>query len=163
MLVQSGQGLSLTVSQAGVIAMTCTFILKETMASIILERKAAKLRKETGNPAWHAKTASVETRQQQWSHALVRPMKILLFSPIATLMCIYIAVLYGLMYILFTTFTFVFEDQYGFTTEAAGLSYLGSGVGTLIGLFYAGSISDRRVRQKLASNQKPQPEDRLPM
>lgn len=89
-------------------------------------------------------------------------MRILLFTPVASLMSIYIAILYGLLYILFTTFTFVFKDQYGFSTSAAGLSYLGSGIGTLAGLLYATLLSDRKVRQKMAANEKPQPEDRLP-
>lgn len=56
----------------------------------------------------------------------------------------------------------VFEDRYGFSTSSAGLAYLGSGVGTLLGLAYAGSLADRKVRQKLAAKEKPQPEDRLP-
>ena len=32
----------------------------------------------------------------------------------------------------------------------------------LLGLFYAGSLSDRAIKKKLANNEKPEPEDRLP-
>ena len=77
-------------------------------------------------------------------------------------MCVYIAFLYGALYILFTTFTFVFEDQYNFSSTAAGLSFLGSGVGSFIGLAYGGTLSDRVIRKKRLNNQIPEPEDRLP-
>lgn len=78
-------------------------------------------------------------------------------------MCIYTAVAYGLLYILFTTFTFVFEDNYGFSASSAGLSFLGSGVGTLCGLFFVGVFSDRTIRKVIAEGKTPRPEDRLPL
>lgn len=62
-----------------------------------------------------------------------------------------------------TTFTFVFQDRYGFDTGTAGLSFIGSGVGTLAGLVYCARLSDRVVKQKIAKKQEPQPEDRLPL
>lgn len=77
-------------------------------------------------------------------------------------MCFYIAFLYGALYILFTTFTFVFEDQYGFSSTTAGLSFIGSGVGNFAGLAYGGVFSDRNIRKKRSKNQTPEPEDRLP-
>lgn len=94
--------------------------------------------------------------------SLIRPLKMLLGSPIIASMCIYIAILYGLLYILFTTFTEVFEGQYGFSSGANGLSFLGSGVGMLIGLFYAGVLGDRMVQLRIKRGEQPQPEDRLP-
>lgn len=147
----------------GVVTVVCWFVLRETLESVLLERKAAKLRKETGNPAWHARGSSTLAAKQLWAQSIIRPMKILFFSPVASLMCIYIAILYGLMYILFTTFTFVFQGQYGFSTSIVGLAFLGSGVGTLSGLLYSAALSDRRVRIKIANQQKLQPEDRLPL
>lgn len=87
----------------------------------------------------------------------------LLFSPIVALMCSYIAVLYGLLYILFTTFTIVFEGQYKFSSSASGLAFLGSGIGMLLGLFYVGSLSDRIIKHKTQKGETPKPEDRLPL
>ncbi|KAK4495853.1 hypothetical protein PRZ48_013121 [Zasmidium cellare] len=147
----------------GVVTVACFFVLRETVASVILEKKAIRLRQETNNPNWHVRKPVDLPRRQLLMQSIVRPMRILLCTPVASLMSIYIAILYGLLYILFTTFTFVFKDQYNFSTSAAGLSYLGSGVGTLAGLLYASLLSDRKVRQKLAANLKPQPEDRLPL
>lgn len=88
-------------------------------------------------------------------------MKMLLCSPIIFLMCSYVAVMYGLLYILFTTYTFVFEEEYGFSSGTAGLAFLGSGVGMLFGLAFAATQSDKRIRRKIASGEPILPEDRL--
>ncbi|KAH9826317.1 Major facilitator superfamily domain, general substrate transporter [Teratosphaeria destructans] len=149
----------------GVLTIFCFVFLKETHHGIILERKAERLRKETGNPEWHVRAESkvADNAKEGIVKSFTRPLRILLFSSVCSMMCIYVAVLYGLLYILFTTFSFVFEDVYQFSTSASGLSYLGSGIGTITGLLYAMKLADRRYRQKLAAGQKPQPEDRLPL
>lgn len=139
------------------------YVLRETYPIVLLERKAAKLRWETGNTAYRSKLASNLTPKQVVIQNIVRPTKMLFLSPIVSAMCIYVAVMYGLLYILFTTFTFVFEDQYHFSTSTAGLSFLGSGVGTLVGLGFAGSFADRTVKKKLAAGLTIKPEDRLPI
>lgn len=76
-------------------------------------------------------------------------------------MCIYISGVYGIMYILFTTFTFVYEGTYGFTSTGAGLTFIAGGIGNLLGLFCTGFISDKIIQRKKALGQTPQPEDRL--
>jgi MFS family permease len=101
--------------------------------------------------------------KQLFVRNLIRPSKMLILSPIVALMSIYIAVLYGFLYILFTTFTLVFEGQYGFSASSSGLSFLGSGVGMLLGLAYVGTLSDRKIRIKVERKETPVPEDRLPM
>lgn len=98
----------LTRFQAGIITIFCVFFLKETHADIILAKKAIRLRKETGNPEWHVKSSSKPVSTKHLIiQRFVQPLRILLCSSVASLMCIYVAVLYGLLYILFTTFTFV--------------------------------------------------------
>jgi hypothetical protein len=77
-------------------------------------------------------------------------------------MCVYIAVLYGLLYVLFTTFTKVSEDQYNFSTGAIGLSFLGSGIGMLLGLTYSGVLSDNAIKRKIKQGLHTIPEDQLP-
>src|ERR1700679_2815063 len=108
--------------------------MRETYPIVLLERKAARLRKETGNPAYRSKLASSLSPKKLIQHTIFRPMKMLFLSPIVAGMCIYIAVMYGLLYILFTTYTFVFEEVYNFPPSTAGLSFLGSGIGTIFGL-----------------------------
>jgi MFS family permease len=52
------------------------------------------------------------------------------------------------MYLLFTTFPIVFQEQYGFDTGEIGLTYVGLGIGSILGLGVAGFVSDRIYRKK---------------
>lgn len=61
----------------------------------------------------------------------MRPTRLLLFSPIVTLLSLFCAVVFSLIYLLFTTFPAVFEEQYGFSVEISGLAYLGLGIGRI--------------------------------
>lgn len=75
------------------------------------------------------------------------------------------AVIYGILYLLFTTFTFVFEKNYGFSQSIVGLVYIGLGIGMLVGLFILGTFSDK-IMKALANkhnNGVLKPEYRLPM
>lgn len=82
-------------------------------------------------------------------------------SPVVAAMCIYIAIMYGLLYILFTTFTFVYRDNYGFSSIGAGLSFIPAGVGNVLGVAYSGILSDRIVKRIKRHGRVPRPEDRL--
>lgn len=91
-------------------------------------------------------------------------MKLLTRSPIVILMCLNISIVFSYLYLLFTTFTYVFEEQYGFSTGTAGLSYLGIGMGMFVGLGFAGKGSDVILRRKKAQNNGVlKPEYRLPI
>lgn len=114
--------------------------MRETYAPILLSRKAARLRKETGNNHLHAKVALSSTYTIIFS-AIARPLKLLFFTPIVTSLSMYVAYAFGLIFILFTTFPSVFEGQYGFGTSVSGLSYLGLGIGFLVGLAAFTSIN----------------------
>lgn len=87
----------------------------------------------------------------------------LICYPIVTIMCTYVAVLYGVLYLLFATYSFVFREVYGFSTSAAGLVFIAGGIGTLIGLFYVGYYSDETLRRRAAAGKTITPEDRLPL
>lgn len=131
---------------------------------MLLRKKAAKLRKETGDERWHftPERAVGETRtaKQIFLMSLIRPVRMLFLQPIVTVCAIYIATLYGLMYILFTTFTFVYEGQYGFSSVGAGLSFLASGIGMLMGLGIVGNLSDK-LWKRAAEKGLDRPEMRL--
>lgn len=88
-------------------------------------------------------------------------MKLLLFSPIVLALSTYMAVVYGYLYLLFTTITEVYEDQYHFSQGSVGLTYLGIGVGSLFGVVIFGIASDRIVKAKSKSGEM-KAEYRLP-
>jgi hypothetical protein len=62
--------------------------------------------------------------------------------PIVFLLSAYAATVYSYAYLCFTTFTRIFKDQYGFSSEASGLATVGLGVGFVVGLFFCGAVSD---------------------
>ncbi|KAF2212828.1 hypothetical protein CERZMDRAFT_121117 [Cercospora zeae-maydis SCOH1-5] len=153
----------LIVILAGAVEVPAFFLMRETYAPTLLEQKTKRLRKETGNQDLKSKLDLKQTPQEMFRLAIVRPMKLLCRSPICSLMCMYMAVIYGFLYLLFTTFTYVFEGSYRFSSNIVGLVYLGLGVGNIIGLAALGYGSDRLIKYLRAKNGGPQkPEYRLP-
>lgn len=100
------------------------------------------------------------TAKQIFLFSLIRPLRMLFLQPIVTVCAVYIATIYGLMYILFTTFTFVYEGQYHFSSVGAGLSFIASGIGMLMGLAVTATCSDRIYQRAVAAGQG-RPEKRL--
>jgi len=66
------------------------FMIPETNPHILLQRRAAKLRKETGDDKWYAQKGVKETPTQLLLRSLVRPMKLLVFSPIVLSLALYL-------------------------------------------------------------------------
>lgn len=134
----------------GAIGVAMLLFLRETYAPVLLARKAAKLRKETGNQALRSKLDTDETPRDYFRRGIVRPLKLLAFSPITQIFGIYIAVVYGYLYLMFTSITEIFMQYYGFTTSTVGLVFLGIGIGSLLGLVYFAGASDRNIKRASA-------------
>jgi hypothetical protein len=101
------------------------FLMSETSATIILERKTKRLRAETGNDKLVSKLDSGLTPAELFKFSIVRPAKMLFRSTICFAICLYIAITYAYLYILFTTFTAVYSTQYGWHGGILGLAFLG--------------------------------------
>lgn len=119
----------------GVCGIAHFFFCRETYAPVLLEKKTKKLRVETNNQELRSALDNGLSSKERLTRAMVRPFKMLFLSPIVGLMAVYAAFVYGILYLLYTTFTFVFEQYYGFSSSNVGLTYLGSGIGMFIGLF----------------------------
>ncbi|KAL8393893.1 hypothetical protein RB599_006105 [Gaeumannomyces hyphopodioides] len=138
-------------------------VFRETYAPVLLERKAANLRKETGNPHYQSKLAVKIPPDELFKRSILRPSRLLLLCPLVTVLCSYVALLYGTLYLLFATYSFAFVEVYGFSTFAAGLVFLPGGLGTLLGLLYLGIMSDWNLQRRAAAGKTLTPEDRLPL
>ena len=132
--------------------------LRETNAAVLLEWKAARLRNETGNTALVSKMDRGLTPRQLFVRAITRPTKFLLLSPIVLLLSLLCAFVFGLLFLLFTTFPTVFEEQYNFSAGISGLSYLGVGTGMAVSLGVFAAVSDKLQK---AHGDSPEPEGRL--
>ncbi|KAF5502372.1 Efflux pump rdc3 [Colletotrichum aenigma] len=144
-----------------VVSIFMFLVLKETYPPVLLERKAARLRKETGNPNFRSSLAPDYTPSELFRRSIIRPPKLLFTCPMITVVCTYVATLYGTLYLLYATYSFVFTEVYNFSTVADGLVFLPGGIGTLLGAYYIGTLSDRTIRKRVAEGKTPTPEDRL--
>lgn len=150
-------------NQIGVVTVIAFCVLRETYPPVLLERKAARLTRQTGNASYRSKLASNVSSTELFKRSIMRPSKMLLCCPVVTILCTYVAILYGTLYLLFATYSFVFKQVYEFSTSAAGLVFLAGGAGTLLGLLYTAKFSDRSVRKHTAAGKSVTPEDRLPL
>ncbi|KAJ0422949.1 major facilitator superfamily domain-containing protein [Aspergillus carlsbadensis] len=144
-----------------VIAIGCLITYRESYAPVLLERKAARLRKETGNTSLRSIHDTGRTPQQVFVDAFTRPIKLLFLSPIVFLFSLFAAVSYGYLYLMFTTLTSIFENQYGFSPSLAGLAYLGFGVGSMLGLVISGVVGNKIATAHIQKGIF-RPESRLP-
>ncbi|KAJ9365696.1 multidrug resistance protein [Paecilomyces variotii] len=147
---------------AGVICALNVTVMRETFAPVLLARRVKKLRKETGNMRLRSNLEKVESTKNILRLSIVRPMKMLFTSVIVFMLCVYVALIYTIMFILFTTFTTVFEGQYNISTSVSGLVYLGWGIGSVIGQIVYTTVSNRFVARRLEKG-KFKPEHRLPI
>jgi len=111
---------------------------KETNHRILMSRKVQRLQQELGRDDLRSCYGEASSRQTQSRgrillNGLIRPTKMLVLSPVVFFMSIYIAFVYGVLYLLFTTIPPVFESAYGFNVGLTGLVYLSLGVGNFAG------------------------------
>ncbi|KAF8860918.1 MFS general substrate transporter [Acephala macrosclerotiorum] len=149
---------------AGVWLAVALIFMRETYGPVILERKAARLRKSTGNTDLQVKGHERLSPMTHLRHSLIRPLKLLILSPVVLLLSIYVAFIFGLMFLCFSTYSAVFIEQYHFAVGVSGLAYLGQGIGMILGLGLFGGLSDRILKCRAKRNKgEMEPEERLPL
>jgi predicted MFS family arabinose efflux permease len=136
----------------GVAAILHILFCRETHAQTILARKTKRLQKETGNMSLRSKLDDGLTVKKRVGRAVIRPLKLLILSSIVLSTSTYCAIVYGILYLLYTTFTFVFQEDYGFSAANVGLTYIASGIGMFVGLFLVGGLSDRLLKTMAAKH-----------
>ncbi|KAE8388489.1 hypothetical protein ETB97_008775 [Aspergillus alliaceus] len=112
------------------VALVFSMIMKETYGPIILQKKAARLRKETRDPYW-SRYDQKASLIQILKVNLGRPFVMAVTEPICIFWNIYIAIVYGILYLCFTAYPIVFRDIRGWSLGLSGLAFLGIGIGCL--------------------------------
>lgn len=154
---------STSIFQAVMLAVTmATF--PETYGPVILRRRAAKLRKETGDARHHTaeehkqgKVSAVKTL----SSALSRPFRLLLFHPIIQLTSLMSGFGYGTLYVVLSTYSSLWTDQYHQSVEISGLHYITCSLGEILGAQTMGWLMDHYFKKQVRANSTP--ENRLPL
>ncbi|KAL8659458.1 MAG: hypothetical protein Q9226_000417 [Calogaya cf. arnoldii] len=141
------------------------FFLRETYPAKLLHVKAKRLRRETHNEALHTEYEHPESNLVTvLKTAIVRPFRLLGTQPIVQVMALYAAYLYGLMYLLLSTFPVLWTGQYRQSIGIAGLNYISLGVGFTLGAQILSPLNDRIYRiLKKKNGGIAKPEYRIPI
>ncbi|KAI8297652.1 hypothetical protein K4K59_003293 [Colletotrichum sp. SAR11_240] len=112
-------------------AICLMFTLKETYAPTILQRKAARIRKETDDPRWWCRYDEKVSKLHLIKLNLSRPFVLSFTEPILWFFNIWISLIYGILYLCFVAYPIVFSQHRGWGPGTSGLAFLGIGVGTI--------------------------------
>jgi len=147
------------------IQITGLFFLQETFAPVLLGRKKKKLIKETGNESLHTEwDVPDRTIGKTLRISLTRPFKLLGTQVIVQVLALYMAYLYGMMYLVLSTFPGLWERTYGESVGIGGLNYISLGVGFFLGTQICAPCQDRIYRAlKARNNGVGKPEFRVPL
>lgn len=138
------------------------FALPEVFSLVLLKRKAASLRKTTGDERyWHPHEKQKITLSNIVTKHLSRPVKMLLTEPMVTAIAIYASFVYGLLYMTLELFPIVFVGEYHFGLIVSTLPFLGLMVGVLASLVINLANVPRYQRIVAQNNGKAVPEARL--
>ena len=143
------------------------FLLKESYAPYLLHLKAEYLRREPGNLNLCTKYRDFEEGSAMKKIALstTRSFQMLFTQPIVIILALYNAYAFGLMYLVLSTFTVLFERTYDQSTGIAGLNYISIGLGLFVGAPLCGKGMDIIYRKLKARNPEHvgKPEYRMPI
>ncbi|KAI1175058.1 major facilitator superfamily domain-containing protein [Nemania sp. FL0916] len=148
---------------SSVVTILIQILTGETSHKALIQRKVNLLERELGRSLKNCyDTSRGQSTGKTLMSGLTRPLKMLFLSPIVFLLSLYVAFIYGVLYLLYTTITPVFEDTYGFNVDIAGLVYLSLGFGNVVGWIVCTFLSDRTiVRLAQANDGVFEPEMRL--
>jgi hypothetical protein len=149
----------------GVLWLVCACLVPETYAPVLLRKRATALSKKTGQ-VYQSKTdveQGTKSVGSVFKTALTRPWALLFCEPIVLLLSIYMAVIYGTLYMLFGAFPIVFQQGRGWSQGIGGLAFIGVAVGMIAAVIYSIWDNKRYNRAIKASDSGiAAPEVRLP-
>lgn len=152
----------------GVLWIIGSLTIPETYAPVLLQNRAKALSKQTGK-VYRSKIEIDRGKQslgQSFKIALSRPWILLIKEPIVLLLSIYMAIIYGTLYMMFAAFPIVYQQDRGWSEGVGGLAFLGVAVGMMAAVIYTIPDNNRYLRAEAEAKAKGEigaaPEARLP-
>ena len=139
---------------AGVMWLVLTFLVPETYGPVLLRRRAERLTKLT-DKLYVSKIDLDQGRPELGKLlkvTLSRPWVLLFMEPIVLLLSIYIAIVYGTLYMLFEGFPVVFQEVRHWNSGVGALPFLSILVGMIFSIIY--SIIDNKRYVKVMEKHK---------
>jgi len=148
----------------GILWIVGSLLIPETYAPVLLRRRAEKLSQMTGK-VYKSKPEienGTKTPSDLFKTALSRPWILLFREPIVFLLSVYMAIVYGTLYMMFGAFPIVFEEKRGWSQGIGALSFCGVAVGMMFAVAYSLWDNKRYDRISDESDGNAVPEARLP-
>lgn len=148
---------------SGLIWIVGIFCVPETYAPLLLRKRAERLSKLTG----HVYRSKLDIERgaisvkDAFGAALLRPWILLFAEPIVLLLSLYMAIIYGTLYMLFGAFPIVYQEIRGWNEGVGSLPFLGVMVGMMIAVGCNMWDNKRYVRVNKKHNGFAPPETRL--
>ncbi|KAJ9283852.1 hypothetical protein DTO021C3_8536 [Paecilomyces variotii] len=148
---------------AGALWIVGSLVLPETYAPVLLRRRAERLSKITGKV--YRSKLDIERGKVSLGSAfktsLSRPWILLFREPIVFLLSIYMAIIYGTLYMLFAAYPIVYQGGRGWNPGVGSLPFLGIMVGMLAAVLYTIPDNKRYIRTQEKHGGFAPPEARL--
>lgn len=147
----------------GVIGIVGAIFVPETYGPVLLIKRANQLSKADGKTYISVleKNQGKKKPSEVFQRALVRPWVFLFREPIVLVASLYIAIIYGTVYLFMAAMPIVFNEYRGWSEGIGGLAFMGIAGGIILGVVYA--ICDHVWRHtKLSLSKTATPESRLP-
>lgn len=138
-------------------------LIPETYGRVILQRRAAHLRRTTQNWALHSWLDEHQpTIGEIMQKYVLRPVKMLFLEPILLLFTFYLALVYGIMYLFLEAYPISFQEIRGWNNVGvAALPFIGILIGVIIGSAMIIVITRTRFARKMKEHGNVVPEERL--
>ncbi|KAL2786673.1 major facilitator superfamily domain-containing protein [Aspergillus keveii] len=123
----------------GVVGILGVIFVPETYGPVLLQRRAEKLAQSDGKVYVSVleKNQGKKKPAEVFKRALFRPWIFLFLEPIVLIASLYMAIIYGTVYMFMGAMPIVYNEQRGWSAGIGGLSFLGIMVGIILGLGYA--------------------------
>lgn len=153
----------LTLIMASFFGLVAFLLCPESYPPVLLQRKAAKKRFETRNWAIHAPADERQVNIREIINKfLLRPFVMLALEPILVLITIYMAFIYGILYLFFEAYPIAFQESRGWNSGVGALPFLAITIGVIMGVAIITYTSNTRYKRKMEENGgKAVPEERL--
>jgi MFS family permease len=149
---------------SGAVWIMGSLLIPETYAPVLLRRRAERLSKLSGKV--YRSQIDIDqgpvSLKNSFKVSLSRPWILLFREPIVFLLSLYMAIVYGTLYMMFAAFPIVYQQSRGWNQGVSGLAFLGIMVGMLIAVVYTLWDNKRYVKTSDNHNGFAPPEARLP-